>query len=187
MTMQSRFCKAVAVATGLLVMGTGNAMNFGDMINPTKWMGGNRDRHYDDYRYGGPGYLPPYGVPPYGVGPGYGGGGAPTTVLILPEGGDVTTATPANQAMSGVQTITPGAAPAGRGYGVAPGYGVGPYRAAPGYGYGYGYAPGYGRAPGYGGAPGYGAARGHGGAQVSGTEAEIERLKARIEELEMKR
>jgi hypothetical protein len=47
------------------------AFNFGDMMNPGKWMGGgNRDRYYDD-DYG------PYGGPyggPWGGGPGYCGG-----------------------------------------------------------------------------------------------------------------
>jgi len=47
-------------------------MNFGDMMNPSRWMGGNHDR-YDDYRGRGYGYG--YGYP--GWGPGYGGYGYP--------------------------------------------------------------------------------------------------------------
>ncbi len=47
------------------------AINFGDMMNPGKWMGGgNGDRYDDDYGpYGGG----PYGGGPWGGGP-YGGG-----------------------------------------------------------------------------------------------------------------
>jgi len=58
------------------------AVNFGNMMNPNRWMGG-RDRYYDDGPWGGPwggGYGNPwgggYGAPwggPYG-GPGYGYG-----------------------------------------------------------------------------------------------------------------
>ena len=53
------------------------AINFGDMMNPSRWMGGgkNRDRYddyYDDYGpYGGPWGGGPWGGP-YGGGP-YGG------------------------------------------------------------------------------------------------------------------
>ena len=57
------------------------AFDFGNMMNPSKWVGGGRDRDYDDgpwgrpgYGYGGPGYG--YGGPGYGYGgPGYGYGG----------------------------------------------------------------------------------------------------------------
>lgn len=53
------------------------AFNFGDMMNPGRWMGGkNRDRYddyYDDYGpYGGPWGGGPWGGGPYGGGP-YGG------------------------------------------------------------------------------------------------------------------
>lgn len=56
------------------------AINFGDMMNPSKWMGGSKDRDYDDRRYGGPGYGYGgpgwgYGGPGWGGGPGYGYGG----------------------------------------------------------------------------------------------------------------
>ena len=49
--------------------GVASAFNMGNMMNPSKWFGGSRDRGYDDY-YGGPGGYG-YGAPPYGV-PGYG-------------------------------------------------------------------------------------------------------------------
>ena len=59
------------VATSLLLANSAYAMDMGNMMNPSKWMGGNNDNdRYDDYR-GGPGY----GYPGYG--PGYGYGGAP--------------------------------------------------------------------------------------------------------------
>ena len=115
------------VAVSFLLANSAYAMDMGKMMNPSKWMGGNKDRdRYDDYR-GGPGYGYPGGPPGYGYGgapgygaaPGYGYGGAPGY----------------------------GAAP-GYGYGAAPGYG---YGGAPGYGA----APGYGGAPAYG-APGTG-------------------------------
>lgn len=77
------------LAAALLAIPTAQAFNFGDMFNPGRWMGGNRDRgdYYDDYGgpwgpgyggvpygYGAPGYgVPGYGAPGYGV-PGYGYG-----------------------------------------------------------------------------------------------------------------
>jgi hypothetical protein len=84
------------------------AFNFGDMMNPGRWMGGgkNRDRYDDDYYGdygpygGGPGGGGPYGGGPYG---GYGGG---------PYGGG------------------PYGAPYGGGYGM-PGYGAPGYMGAP--------------------------------------------------------
>ena len=43
---------------------------FGNMMNPSRWFGGDRDYH-DDY-YGGPGYGPGYYPPPMGyAAPGY--------------------------------------------------------------------------------------------------------------------
>lgn len=64
-----------------------HAFNFGDMMNPGKWMGGSRDRYDDDYYddgpsgygggpYGGGGGPYGYGGGPYGGGP-YGGYGGP--------------------------------------------------------------------------------------------------------------
>jgi hypothetical protein len=59
------------------------AFNFGNMMNPSRWMGGDRYDDYDEGYYGGPyggpgfgypygGYAPGYGAPgPYGA-PGYG-------------------------------------------------------------------------------------------------------------------
>jgi hypothetical protein len=103
---------ALTVGLGSLVTGqTAQAINFGDMMNPGKWFGGgDRDRYYDDYRYGGPygrwggpyGYGGPYGWGgPYGYGGGpYGYGGSPwggwggypgygpgSTIVVTPQGG----------------------------------------------------------------------------------------------------
>jgi hypothetical protein len=58
------------------------AFNFGNMMNPSRWMGGDRYDDYDEGYYGGPyggpgfgypygGYAPGYGAPGYGT-PGYG-------------------------------------------------------------------------------------------------------------------
>ena len=80
--------KLLAALTAVGVVGAAlafspvtHAFNFGDMMSPGKWMGGNRDRYDDDYDdgpYGGPYGGGPYGGGPYGGGP-YGGGpyGAP--------------------------------------------------------------------------------------------------------------
>ena len=77
--------KALFVAASLLLANSAYAMDMGKMMNPSKWMGGNKDNdRYDDYRggpgYGYPGGPPGYGyggAPGYGSGPGYGYGGAP--------------------------------------------------------------------------------------------------------------
>lgn len=69
------------LATLLVYAPVGHAFNFGNMMNPNRWMGGDRDRYdegYEDYQggpYGAPGFGYPYG----GYGPGYGapGYGAP--------------------------------------------------------------------------------------------------------------
>jgi hypothetical protein len=75
---------AASIAGSLAYTPVAEAFGFGDMMNPSKWMGGkNRggDRYDDDYYdggYGGPGGGPGYGYggPGYGYGgPGYGGGG----------------------------------------------------------------------------------------------------------------
>jgi hypothetical protein len=75
---------------GLLLSSTSHAFNFGNMMNPSKWMGNNRDDDYYDrrdypgygYGYGGPGWGypgygyggPGWGYPGYGYGaPGWGG------------------------------------------------------------------------------------------------------------------
>jgi hypothetical protein len=58
---------AVIATASVLLAGTAQAFNMGNMMNPSKWMGGNSNSdRYDDY-YGGPGG--------YGGGPGYYGGG----------------------------------------------------------------------------------------------------------------
>ena len=130
--MQNKVIKfrVLIVAAGLLLANPVSAFDMGDMMNPSKWTGGNKDRdRYDDYGpgygYGGPGYG--YGGPGYGYGgPGYGYGGGPGYGGYPGYGGDP-----------------------GYGYGGAPGYGGES-------GYGYGGAPGYG----YGSDPGYGGAYG---------------------------
>ena len=102
--------KIIMVAVSLLLASPAGAFDMGNMMNPSKWMGGNNDRYddYDDYGDygGGPGYGFPGGPPGYGYGggPGYGYGGGP------------------------------GYGP-GPGYGYGGGYGGVPgYGAAPGYG-----------------------------------------------------
>jgi hypothetical protein len=81
MTGQMSLRCATTLILGVTILTAGGAacaVNFGDMMNPSKWMGGNKDRDYDGYGpgygYGGPGYG--YGGPGYGYGgPGYGYGG----------------------------------------------------------------------------------------------------------------
>ena len=93
--------RALFVAVSLLLANSAYAMDMGKMMNPSKWMGGNKDNdRYDDYR-GGPGYGYPGGPPGYGYGgaPGYGAG--------------------------------PGYGYGGPGYGAAPGYGGAPAYGAP--------------------------------------------------------
>jgi len=141
--------RALFVAASLLLANSAHAMDMGKMMNPSKWMGGNKDNdRYDDYRggpgYGYPGGPPGYGyggAPGYGAGPGYGYGGSPGY-----------------------------GAGHGYGYGGAPGYDAGP-------GYGYGGAPGYDAGPGYGGAPVYGApATGSNEAEVMRLKERIRQL-----------
>jgi hypothetical protein len=108
------------VAISLSLASTAYAFDMGNMMNPSKWMGGNKDNdRYDDYGrgygYGGPGYG--YGGPGYGYGgypggygyggyPGYGYGGYPggygyggypggygyggTPAVVVPGGGSNT-------------------------------------------------------------------------------------------------
>jgi hypothetical protein len=77
---------AVLGLAALIFAAPAQAMNFGDMMNPGKWMGGNDNDDYYDGPYGYPGYgYGPYGYPGYGYGypgygygyPGYGYGGYP--------------------------------------------------------------------------------------------------------------
>jgi hypothetical protein len=75
----------VIVASSLLLAGTAHAFDMGNMMNPSKWMGGNKgsDR-YDDYGGGPGGYG---GGPGYGGAPGYGYGGAPGYGAVSGETG----------------------------------------------------------------------------------------------------
>jgi hypothetical protein len=145
---------AVVATVSVLLAGTAQAFNMGNMMNPSKWMGGNSNSdRYDDY-YGGPGG---YGGGPgyYGGGPGYYGGGP------------------------GGYGGGPGYYGGGPDYGGGPGYyggGPGGYGGAPGYNGG---APNYG-APPAGGIPGYSTPASGSGSDA----AEIERLKQRIKKLE---
>ena len=81
-SMNSRLLGSIGAVAALsaagLVAVPAQAANFGDMMNPGKWFGGNRDYDRDYYRYPGYGYGYPgygYGYPGYGYGyPGYGYG-----------------------------------------------------------------------------------------------------------------
>jgi len=66
------------IGTALAYTPVSHAFNFGDMMNPGKWMGGGGDRYDDDYDDDGPyGDGGPYGGGPYGgYGGPYGGPGA---------------------------------------------------------------------------------------------------------------
>ena len=109
---------AMTVGLGSLVTAQmAHAFNFGDMMNPSRWFGGDRDRYYDDYRYGPYGYGGPYGRygGPYGWGGPYGYGGGPygygggpwggwggypgygpgSTIVVTPQGGDSRDSQPA--------------------------------------------------------------------------------------------
>jgi len=80
------FAVAGVMGASLMYSPEGRAFDFGDMMNPGRWMGGGNDRYDDDYGgpWGGPyGAGGPWGGPYGGGGPwgGYGpgpyGGGAP--------------------------------------------------------------------------------------------------------------
>jgi hypothetical protein len=79
-TIQKRKIFAALLTAAFVTMAyapASQAFKFGDMMNPGKWMGGNKD--YDDYDDYGPGPDGPYGPGPGGPAP-YGGtpyGGAP--------------------------------------------------------------------------------------------------------------
>jgi hypothetical protein len=70
------------VIIGLLIAGASHAFDMGKMMNPSKWMGSDKDDDYYDrrgYGYGGPGWGYPgygygYGAPGWGGYPGYGYG-----------------------------------------------------------------------------------------------------------------
>jgi hypothetical protein len=141
---------AIIAASSLLLAGTAHAFNMGNMMNPSKWMGGNRDDdRYGDY--GGPGG---YGGGPgyYGGGPGYGGyGGGPGYGMDPGYGGY-------------------GGGPGYGGYGGGPGYGMDPA---------YGGVPGYGSAPAAGGVPAYSAPPGGSAsdaAEIERLKARIKKL-----------
>jgi len=131
MQTKTTISRGIIIAVGLLFASAGYAFDMGNVMNPSKWMGGGRDRdRYDDYDRGygypgGPGYG--YGAPGYGPAPYYGG----------PPGAGYGYGAPGYGAVPGY------------GYGAAPAYGVAP---------GYGGAPGNSGAPAYGGAPNYGGA-----------------------------
>jgi hypothetical protein len=100
---------AAASATLLLQAPAALAINFGDMMSPGRWMGGNND--YDDYYDNrGYGYGPPpgaYGVPPYGAP--YGAYGAPPYggAYGAPYGAPPTWTPPANPAPAPSLVTTP--------------------------------------------------------------------------------
>jgi hypothetical protein len=49
--------RVVIVATSLLLANSAYAFDMGNMMNPSKWMGGNKDNDRDDdYYYDEPGY-----------------------------------------------------------------------------------------------------------------------------------
>lgn len=80
--LRQRVLGAGLMLAGFLFAEGANAFNFGDMMNPSKWMGSGRDRYREEGPWGGPGYGGYYGGPPpagyYGpYGPGYGGYGGP--------------------------------------------------------------------------------------------------------------
>ncbi len=71
-----RSLAALLGATLIATTSVSLAFNMGNMMNPSKWMGGDRDRggYGDEGGWDGPGYGGPGGG--YG-GPGYGGYGGP--------------------------------------------------------------------------------------------------------------
>ena len=90
-------CKTIISLTALTVLATGmnvaRAFDFGDMMNPSDWFGGNNhDRDYYDRGYYG-GYGPYGWGGPYGGGWGgpYGGwggyGGYPGAIVVNPNQG----------------------------------------------------------------------------------------------------
>jgi hypothetical protein len=111
---------AVTVLAALMVYApVSYAFNFGNMMNPSRWMGGDGDRYdegYDDYPggpYGAPGfgypyggYAPGYGAPGYGApgygapgygppAPGYGAPAYPSAPVAAPGAAPAPAATPA--------------------------------------------------------------------------------------------
>ena len=67
--------RVAIVAASLLLANSAYAFDMGNMMSPSKWMGGNNNNDRDDDYYDEPGYGYPGGPPGYGYGgpPGYGG------------------------------------------------------------------------------------------------------------------
>jgi hypothetical protein len=107
-TTLTRLSIAVLCIAGAAAANVAQAFDMGNIMNPSRWFGGDHDRYYDRgyYGYGGPyggygpwgygGYGGPYGpwgggYPGYGWGgyPGYGGygGGYPSTIVVNPTAG----------------------------------------------------------------------------------------------------
>lgn len=111
---------AASIAGSLTYTPVAEAFGFGDMMNPSRWMGGrNNDRYDEDYYdggYGGPGWGGPgFGGPGYGYGgPGYGGYGAPGYGYGAPGYGygAPAVAAPALAAPAAAPAPAPAAAPA---------------------------------------------------------------------------
>jgi hypothetical protein len=169
-TMKTINTALLAALASLVLTGPTYAVNMGDMMNPSKWMGGKDDRRGDG-DYPPPGY--PQGYPQggqgygYGPAPGYQGGPAPG------YGGGPDYGPPSGYGQPGmggapVQQMPPGGYGGAPGYGPAPGYQGGPGQGqgyAPGYGqggYDQGYGQGYAPPPGYGQGPGPGYGQGYG-------------------------
>jgi hypothetical protein len=72
--------RGIVLMISLLLAGTAQAFNFGNMMNPSKWMGSSTDDDHYRRDYPGYGYGPGWGYPGYGYGgpgwgyPGYGYG-----------------------------------------------------------------------------------------------------------------
>lgn len=102
---------AAVVMADVAVINVAQAFNMGNMMNPSRWFGGDRDRDRDRYYdrgyyrgygygpyggYGGPygGYGGPYGgyggYPGYGGYGGYGGGYPGSTIVVNPGGSSKT-------------------------------------------------------------------------------------------------
>ena len=81
--MSAMYYKTLSALSMAVVLGfaaytpVAQAFNFGDMMNPGRWMGGDRDRYDDEDYYDGPYGGGPWGGPGYGGYPGYGYGGYP--------------------------------------------------------------------------------------------------------------
>ena len=82
-TTLTRLSVAVLCIAGAAAANVAQAFDMGNIMNPSRWFGGDHDRYYDRGYYG---YGGPYG----GYGPwGYGGygGGYPSTIVVNPTAG----------------------------------------------------------------------------------------------------